>query len=111
MVDNPPHDKDKAKLKIPAGALNKEKLISMRAITKDKSRADFEFEPHGTKFKQPVIIELSYESLKGVKVADLILYYLDGDEWVEHDEAEWIPGEKKCRFETDHFSYYYYARR
>lgn len=105
-------EKNTSSLKIPAGALKKDELLSMRVTIDGKERADFHFEPHGIKFKKAVTLELSYSYLKGVQQADLILYYLNDDgEWEKICDAEWIPGEKKCRFITDHFSSYYYSRR
>ena len=105
-------NKEQTKLKIPAGALDQAKHLKMTVTTDEKEKAQFHFEPHGTVFKKQVTIELSYASLKDVEAEDLILYDMNDDgEWEEHSKAKWEKNKKKCTFKTDHFSYYYYARR
>jgi len=102
---------DGTKLDIPAGALSEDTTISMEVTSDDVSETHFTFGPHGTVFNTPVELKLSWSILKDLTSQDLILYYWDGEQWVEETTAVWDDNGKKATLYIDHFSEYYYSRR
>lgn len=104
-------NKETTKVRVPEGALKKDKLITMAITTDHETRVDFEFGPHGTKFDKPVEIKLSWAYLgNNVKSDALILYYYDNGKWVEETTGKWEDNEKHVKLYIDHFSRYYYNR-
>lgn len=104
---------DGTKLIIPKKALSQPTYIEMEVTTDKKYRTDFVFAPHGTVFAEPARLELSWDTLKGAKKKDLILYYYDEakGEWAEETIGQWIEEEKKVVLFVNHFSQYHFNRR
>jgi len=99
------------KLDIPAGALSEDTTISIEVTSDEVSDTHFTFGPYGTVFNTPVELKLSWSTLKDLTSQDLILYYWDGEQWVEETTAVWDDNGKKATLYIDHFSEYYYSRR
>ncbi len=102
------HTSDGTALIIPRRALKKRTLISMEVISDGESRVEFCFEPDGLRFRRPVIIKLSWKTLKDVEADELILYDENGN---PVSEAIWDRRHKRAIFTIWHFSRYYFDRR
>jgi hypothetical protein len=92
-------------LRIPAGALSKEVLISAEAPV--TNNAVVNLEPHGLKFAKPVSLELSYKNCLLPPLLDLYVVYLNpANKILEVNRSRVSLPSKSVTGELDHFSRY-----
>jgi hypothetical protein len=91
-------------LVIPAGALDREELITAESPT--SSRVDVQFAPHGLQFLKPVQLTLSYKDCVRPTSFDFLIAYIQGNQVLELPPSVDHKDDDEVEADIDHFSRY-----
>jgi hypothetical protein len=98
------------RLIVPPGAMDKDVAIKVK-LSQSKKNVKFKFEPEGIKFRVPIYLQKSRESMEDAE--SCILYYAPDEKNIERYTEQIKPKVKgdNIVWELEHFSLYYYRRR